>query len=152
MDIKSSFQQTNRIYLALLGGQMFFAAIIFFVLGTNENPVDTGLGLALPFVMLGGMGAGYWIYNQRAIQGASLSSVSEKIMHYRVSNIIRLAMTEGPNLLALVMVLLEGQTSYWLYFAAGILAFLYFRPSKDKFFSDYQLSASEQQEFHAALS
>ncbi len=154
MGIKTTFSQINIIFLALAGGQIMFAAVVLWINNqpTQREAVDTGLGLALPIVMLSAIGIAYWIYQQRAVQGAKLQAVSDKMAHYRISNIIRLALVEGPNLLAMVLVLIEGHMSYLIYFAGGMLAFLFFRPTVDKFINDYQLSASEQAELRSALS
>ena len=152
--MKKIFQQLNIIFLALLGGQVAFAAVAYSLNDPSQLNYDSdsqGLGFVLPIIMLSAIAVAFWIYNQRKVQGAALNDVSAKAAHYRSSAIIRLGLTEGPNLLAVVLFLLEGNLTFLMYFGIGLLAFFFFRPSKDKFITDYSLSVSEQQELNAGV-
>ncbi len=73
--------------------------------------------------------------------------MAEKLEHYRNLIIIRCAMVEGGNLMALILALLSGQGFFFMLFLAGLIAFVYFRPSKAEFMRDFNLTPEEERRF-----
>ncbi len=146
---RTTFREINVTYLALLIGQLGIGAIVVFFI-YNGNPVDGGtpapysFSMVIPALFVGGLGVAYFLDNQRKTQAATLNfDLPRKLNHYKISVLLRSAIIEGVNLCAAIVALVGGNISYMLYFAVGLLVFLYYRPSKDAFINRYKISASE---------
>ncbi len=138
--MQEKITQLQVIFLALALGQLLFCFVVVYLILTNSLPVtDMGAitSIVLPLELMSIIGLAYVLNRQRLSQGASLGSPKEKIQHYRVTVILRLALVEGANLFALVIAMLESELALLAYFAVGMLAFLYFRPVKGEFEQAY---------------
>jgi len=100
----------------------------------------------VPPVILAGAGSAYLLNRERQAQLGHLTGLAAKAEHYRASVIIRSALMEGANLFAIIAALIDVNMTYLLYFAVGLLAFVYFRPSEAEFSRAYDLSAAEQEQ------
>ena len=130
------FQQINVLYLSLLMGQLMALAAIYFAF-QPENRGDT-FALVIPLAIVGGLVGAYLLYQKRKEEGRAIEGEEKKIEHYRISIILRSFLLEAPNLLAIIAYFLDGNSMYLVYFAVGIAAFLYFRPSETEFERDYK--------------
>ncbi len=146
--MKQFFRQLHMLYGALLAGQMIFAVVVLVVSGL---PTKLGsLSFEDPFLLFGvvvtfmSIFVAWWINDQRKAQGARLADIMEKTGHYRNLVIMRCAMVEGANLMALTFALASRQGFFFLLFSAGLTAFAYFRPSKQEFARDYNLRPDEE--------
>ena len=142
------FRQIITLYYALLAGQILFCLVAVFALD-SPSPMQSGwpgepLGMVLPILMAGGMMTAFLINNKRMASAAAEPDLDAKMAHYRTSVIIRSALLEGVNLFCIVGYLLEHNITFLYFFAAGILVFLYFRPSIKEFIQHYGISAAEQ--------
>lgn len=147
--MKEQFKSINILWLALLAGQLIFFLVTYFLVPGTGNESMEIFQTIVPVVMLGALGGVYLISRRRTVEGAALDSLEEKVNHYRATIIIRSALLEGANLLAIVAMLIDQPGPYLLYFAVGIAAFLYFRPVINRFVQDYQVSEQEAQELRA---
>jgi hypothetical protein len=139
----------NIIFLGFILGQIALAAVFSYLVntnGTSDAGEDSGLGMILPFIVIGAFGAAYTVYNSRKATGAAIENLEEKVGHYVQSALLRLSVMEGANLMVLVLMYVQNDLSYLTYFALGLLGFLYFRPSRNQLINDYELSVSEQNE------
>ena len=130
------FQQINVLYLSLLMGQLMALAAIYLAL-QPENQGDT-FALIIPLSIIGGLLGAYLLYQQRKADGREIEEEEQQIEHYRVSVIQRSFLLEAPNILTIIAYFLDGNPMYLMYFAVGIAAFLYFRPSESEFERDYK--------------
>ena len=147
-DVATAFKQLNIIYLALITGQLAFASVVYF-LSMDEEASGDDLGVLkfiVPILSLVTIGVSYFIYNKLIQKGQAIEGLGEKLAHYRTTNIIRWALVEGGNLFAIVIFLISGETYLLMFFALGFVVFLMYRPSKDGFISNYNLSGSERLE------
>ena len=148
--MKPVFQQLNVLYYALLGGQLLFAGVVYFLLSNDMTahapPAASVFQWLVPPVILAGAGAAYLLNRRRQAQLYQLTDLPGKADHYRNSVIIRSALMEGANLFAVIAALIDVNMTYLLYFAVGLLAFVYFRPSKEEFSSAYDLNAAEREQ------
>lgn len=140
----SNFQQIRLLYLSLFFAQLIFAVVILLTTGIPNHfgklsPDDHYL-LVGALVSFGSIFTAYWINNQRKGLVNRMDALADKLTHYRSLVIIRSAIVEGANIMSLTFALLTGQGFFFLIFAAGLLAFLYFRPSKREFSDDYDVS------------
>ena len=136
----------NVIYLALILGQLIFMGIVIF-LSSGTIPDSENMSLLrtfIPVVSVSTAAISYVIYNKRREEGAEIEDLTEKTLHYRVSNIIRWAVVEAGNLFVIVSVLLTGSTFFVLFFILGMAVFIVYRPTVKGFVNDYNLSTSEE--------
>jgi hypothetical protein len=154
--MKAFFQQLRILYFALLAGQLGFLFVIFMLKGqpsrmgllTLDNPLPL-LSVGLMFVAVL---VAYGLNEKRKALGAqSGGNLAEKAEHYRSVIIFRCALTEAANMVALVLAFLNGDGIFFLVFAAGVVAFLYFRPDVREFLRDYNLKPAEYREVEEAF-
>lgn len=151
-NIKELFKTLNIVYLAMIAGQILFCVVVFVV--GNEEGASKDMSIfqtIVPAVSIGTLGVSFLLYNQRRQAGKAIKGLREKADHYRVSNIIRFALVEGGNLVAVVAVLLTGSTFFLLFFVLGLAVFAIYRPSSQGFIKDYELSMNEQNNLKEAL-
>lgn len=144
------FQQLTVLYGALLLGQLLFFGVVYFLVANemmDNQPMDESVfRTVVPIVILGGVGAAYALDRQRQGNMDRLQDLNAKMQHYRNAVILRSALIEGANFFALLAGLLTQNYTHLLYFAVGLLAFIYFRPSKQQFIDQYDLNAQEREE------
>ena len=146
MQNSNSLKTINIIYLALIGGQLMFMAVAFFA--ANEVNADTQsinetLQLVIPFVVLGGLSVSSFVFKSLLDKIDKKAAFDIKINSYRGALIVRYALLEGPSLLAIVGYLFTQNPLFLGMSGIMILAFLYFRPTRDKIAQDLELSSSE---------
>lgn len=149
--MKEHFKQINILWLSLLVGQLLFFVIVYFLITEKAEDSADIFQTLVPAVLLGALGGVYFLSKKRSQEGASLDGLQTKADHYRVTIIMRSALLEGANLLAVIGMLLDNPPTYLPYFAVGIAAFLYFRPSVNRFIQDYQLKSQEAEALRSDL-
>jgi hypothetical protein len=147
--MNSFFKQLSTLFYALVAGQLLFCAVAVLlryqgVAALDEASMEnTTLTMVTPFLALGAFTAGWFVHRMRSAQGMQLKSIGEKVQHYRTTVLLRSAMIEGGNIMLLVAYLLSGRPIHLGWFAAGMLLFIYFRPSPENLVRDYQLPFDE---------
>lgn len=156
--MKNFFKRLHTLFNALLATQLVFCAMaltlirdtappmVIVVRNTSESMMPetiskTGV-LALVF-LLSAIAVAYLLDSQRKAQGAILQGLWEKAEHYRQTSTIRLFMVEAANIFAIVVAMRENNLTYLLYLVLGMLVFLRFRPTAEKFIRQYQLNSTE---------
>ncbi|HKK79304.1 MAG TPA: hypothetical protein VJ933_06725, partial [Phaeodactylibacter sp.] len=89
--------------------------------------------LAPSIILLAAAGTAYALNQVLSKRGRRMQFLTSKVQQYSITSIVRLAIVEGANLLILIITLLSGQVNSLLFFALGMLVFLYFRPSREDF-------------------
>ncbi len=140
--MKETFKTLNIIYLALIGGQLAFFAVVFFVLKPAPQE-DDFFQMLVPIVSIMTIVASFFIYKMLKEKATEMDSLEDKVTHYRTSNIVRYALVEGGNLFAIVVFLLTGQTFLLAFFALGLIVFFFYRPSVQGFINDFEMSDGE---------
>lgn len=160
LSCQEQIKQMGILYLGLITGQLLIFLLLFlFVDGVPAEQVGSGviegntMVIAIAIFCLTSIGAGFFLFNKRKEEGRRLpGEVGDKLMHYRTGFLIRGALIEGANLVALVVhFFIEKNMIYLVLFAIGIGAFLLIRPTTDRIIEDYQLSANEQSELRSSL-
>lgn len=149
---KDTFNHINIVYYALLAGQILFCSVIVFAIQDPETR-QTGwpeapLGLIVPILLAGLLPLVFFINNRQLNRAAEQENLLSKVAHYRTLVLLRSALIEGVNLFCLVCLLLENNSTFLIFFGAGLLLFLYFRPSVSEFLQHYQLDGNEKTEFN----
>lgn len=159
--MKNFFKRLHTLFNALLATQLVFCAMaltlirdtappmVIVVRNTSESMMPetiskTGV-LALVF-LLSAIAVAYLLDSQRKAQGAILQGLWEKAEHYRQTSTIRLFMVEAANIFAIVVAMRENNLTYLLYIVLGMLVFLRFRPTAEKFIRQYQLDSTEAEQ------
>lgn len=155
------FKRLHTLFNALLASQLVFCAMALALIRDTAPPMvivvrntsdsmmpetisKTGV-LALVFLLSAALVA-YLFDKQRATQGLILQGLMEKAEHYRQSSTIRLILLEAANIFAIIVAMKENNLTYLLYLVLGMLIFLYFRPTPQKFIKQYQLSPAETEQ------
>jgi hypothetical protein len=102
--------------------------------------------LAPSILLLGAAGTAFALNQVLTRRGQRLNYLAPKLQQYAIASLVRLAIVEGGNLLILIITLLSGNLNSLLFFALGMLVFLYFRPSRENFIMSFELSAEEQRQ------
>ena len=145
--MKEIFRSITILYFSLIVGLVAMSLVVFYLI-QGEEPTEAipMAGTLIPLVILAGLG-GAWFMNQQRIQeGLKLDGLEEKLIHYRATVIIRSALIEGTCLMAVVFAMLNSSPNYLAFVAIGLLGFLYFRPTVDKFAQEYNLTSQEANE------
>lgn len=141
----------SLIHLALLIGQVLFAAVAFFI---NENrrldlsDTDNKFFFIIPLLAIGSYFAGNFLFRQNINTIANNNnSLKEKLNSYQVALIIKLALLEGPALFGVVAFLLSGNLYFLL--ISGLLIGYFFiqKPSKEKIIDELKLNFEHRVEF-----
>ncbi len=135
MDLK----QTNIIYLALLAGQVLLAVVIYLLLIDPEKGVQDGrlYQWLVPLVIVGVVVAARAFDNWYLNQAKPSQDQQYKERHYVGRVIMRLAIVEGGNLLALMVAIITNNPLYILFCGMGLGVFYFFRPKASEFEEQY---------------
>lgn len=144
---KGHFLQLNIIFLALLIVQIIYFGIFFFLVSADnlliQAELDRILMFIIPVIVLSGILAAKYIYTKIVAGFDKNLSIERKIMSYRNASIIRLALVEGVNILNITAMLITGNFLYSAYFLILIVFYVLFKPSKDKFIVEYEVSGDD---------
>ena len=126
MTAKEYFNALIIMYIALVVGQLLFmAAAVFLVLsGSMEAvlPEERNLFLIIvAFVAVGSVYAGNFLYNKQLNSIKQLKDFREQFTKLKALIIMRLALLEGPTILAIVFYLLTGS---WIFLLLSLLIIL----------------------------
>lgn len=143
--MKGNFKNLQIIFLGLLIGQIALAIVANFLI-TSLDATDTGAMIyVVPAVMIVGIVAGNYIFNanlRKVIN--SETALQAKFQEYRKNSIVRWAMIDMGNVLAIVAALIEGKTLYFALFAVGLIFFAMTRPSVEDFSRQFDLSVEQE--------
>ena len=145
--MKEKFKNLQIIFLGLLLGQLTFAIVANFII-TSGAIADTGMLIYLvPAVMIVGIIIGFYIFNASLTKSAEKEGTIEtQFSKYRKSSMVRWAMMEIGNLLAIIAAIIEANTFYFVLFSFGLLIFATTRPSVQDFSKRFGLSSGAEKE------
>jgi len=134
------FKRLQFIFISLAGGQLLFAGVVYFMIHQNQDFMDIPMfSVIVPAAVLGSIFLAYIISERMRAKALEQKTAEEQMDHYRRRVIIRSAILEGGNLLALVACLLTGNVTFFLFFAFGMAVFFYFRPKMTEMANDYDV-------------
>lgn len=142
-------KQLSIIHLALLGGQISFAVIVYSMQkgslkidSTNYNDIFLYIIIA---AAISGILAGNFIY-KKLLQNTitKKNTLKGKLMSFQTTSIIKYALLEAPSFLALFLYMSYGNLLYLL-IAGILLVYLYFqKPTKEKLITDLNLNGENR--------
>ncbi|MEO0340047.1 MAG: hypothetical protein AAF242_12630 [Bacteroidota bacterium] len=134
------YQRIELIFYSLAAGQIIFAVITYFFLLDEGNKSDIPqLLYVVPLALIACMGAAYFMNNKLREAAPDQKDETAKLSHYQTRVIMRSALMEGANLLAIIAALITGDVTFFFVFLIGFAVFFYFRPSRYELEHDYQL-------------
>ena len=132
------FKRLQLIFYSLAAGQILFAAVVYFMIHQARDFADIPmLSVIVPAAVLGSIGLGYFMNERLRAEAMNQKTEEAQLEHYRRRVIVRSALMEGGNLVALVACLITGKVPFFLFFAFGIAVFIYFRPTLTEMANDY---------------
>lgn len=144
---KEYFKSLNILFLALLMGQVSFAAISYYLnlvvkpqMGVMRNMFII-VALAL---MMNGFVLGNFLYKSQIKRMRDFTQLSFKLGGYRSAFLLRLALLEGASLFSIVAYLLTADITFMVIAGLIVAYFIYLRPSIDKVAMDLGLDRSDR--------
>lgn len=141
---KIDFRSLFIVFLGLIGGQVIFAAVAYFLNSTGNNEpsmANADFAYLVPLVLLACfLGAYFWDRSRSSTNTQVKEELKQRMDHYRTTVVVRLAILEGANILSIIAYLLTNEYVYLVYFALGLGASLAFRPSRGQFQQRYLVS------------
>lgn len=141
---KQYFSALQLIHMALIAGQILFAAVIVFILnGEGFMAADKGLHTILKFAavafMFIGLMGGSFFFKLKLNYCRIRETLSEKMADYRSALIIRFALLEAPSFLSLIGYMLTADILFLGIAGIMIVAFMVHRPTPAKAVIDLDL-------------
>jgi hypothetical protein len=145
--VEKFFTTINILFFALLSGQTiyFFVGIFLVQSGNMEGMpgLNTIFMFITPVVILTSVLASKFIYSKQVASFDRTSSLENKLISYRTNNIVKLALLEGANIFNISIMIITADYFFAAFFIIIIALFFLYRPTKDKFIMDYEISSDE---------
>lgn len=142
------FKTLKLIFIALLTGQLFIFAAIWWLLSQHERAMEKGVFSGNSFLLMVIFAwlvfAAFYLYKRRAYRAEKLPGLLSKLSHYRISSIFRWSMLELANLLVILVAYFEQNKKMLVLFALGAVIFCLTKPSAGAFARDYHLPEDER--------
>jgi hypothetical protein len=142
------FSILNVLFFALLSGQTIYFIVGLFLIQSGNLNGFRGLNIVFmfvtPVVVLSSILASKLIYTKQITGFDKSSSLEKKMVSYRKTNIIKLALLEGANIFNISIMIITASYFFAALFVTLIILFLLNRPTKEKFIMDYEVSADDE--------
>lgn len=148
MTSKSYFSQLSILFFAFIAGQLIFAGVAFFLNqqgGMETDPeLEDIMKILVPLAAVAAVGGSTFLAKGLLAQIPKDSSLEKKLNQYRSAFMVKMAMHEGPSLLAIVAYLLTGQILFLV--VSGVIIALQFmmNPSPQKTIDELGLVGQER--------
>ena len=137
-EIKAQLQITRTLFYMLLAGQMIFYLFTWFFIRNqavlfNEQYASHFLYLSLPVVVFGCFFLAIYTGNKRKEKFLKIKHEQVRAEYYRETLIIQGTLVEMGSLFAVFVAFFTFSLIPYLFFVLGLLMFLYFFPSEEKY-------------------
>lgn len=137
-EAQKQIQIARIVALGLLIGQVFFYAFIYFMIRKNallfnEMYSRHFLYLSLPVLLILGIWGAFRLEKKRLEKFTKLKSAEQKAVLYRETTIAQVAIIQGINIFFIFTALFTFSYLPFLFFACGLMAFMFFFPSEMKY-------------------
>jgi hypothetical protein len=149
LSLTNHLQQSKILCFALIAGQMFFAAVVIYLINFSGMVIkDTGLNeifiMVVPTIALGSIFGSFVVFKSRMIKIKEITDISTKLNEYRGAQIVRWALYEGPSFFSIIAYMLTGQIFYLGITLIAIILFVATFPSKDRLMKDLELTWEDE--------
>lgn len=151
-------QQTSKVYLtslqvmhiAFLVGQLIFMGISFYLqksgnFGTEATELVPTFKIIVPVFALVAIVGSNFLFNLKIKATPKTSTLSEKLVSYRMAFISKLAVLEGASFFSIVSYLLTQNVLFLSIATLLVVLFVLQRPTVQKIVEVFQLSNQEKQ-------
>lgn len=142
------FKVQNNIFYALLAGQVFFLLTTFLINHTNGTEVQYTGGIStyvyIVFIIsICGIILGKIIQQRKMNDAKTKKNLSSKLKLYNKALLYRLALLEGPCIVAIIMYIAIPHYFFLVLTLALMAFFLFLRPNKKVFIKELNLTSIE---------
>ena len=134
---KNYFSALNILFIALLIGQtIYFFVGLYMIQSANIDGfggLNTVFMFITPIVVLSIILASKLIYTKLVTEFDKSSSLDQKLVSYRTTNLIKLALLEGANIFNISIMIITANYFFALLFIIIIVFFFFNKPNKEKF-------------------
>lgn len=137
-EVKNQIQISRIILSMLLAGQILFYLFTWYIIRNsavlfNEKHADSLMYLSLPFVVFGMFFGARYIGKKRKEKLKKLTHELARAEFYRETVIMQGALIEMGSLYFIFVAFFTFSLIPYLFFAAGVLVFLFFFPTEEKY-------------------
>ena len=144
---KNYFSALNILFIALFIGQtIYFFVGLYMIQSANIDGfggLNTVFMFITPIVVLSIILASKFIYTKLVTEFNKSSSLDQKLVSYRTTNLIKLALLEGANIFNISIMIITANYFFLALFIIIIVLFFFNKPNKEKFIMDYEVSAND---------
>ena len=146
---QSSIQILTIIHLALFVGVLLFGIVALTIKPEKGIILDASnvFMFVVPIMAAAAIGGGRFLYRQLLKTAIAKPTVKEKLATYQVAFIARFALLDGVSFLSIMAYLNTGNLFYLLVVGVMLTLFIILRPTKDRIFTDLNLTYDEQSDF-----
>ena len=148
-NFKQYFKGITIIHLALLGGQISFAAITVFLNQVNgailtNKGLESNFLILIPVFAFGSFMFSQFIIPKQLIKCRNKELLNSKLEGYKTTQIIKFGLLEVSAFFPLVAYLLFGNYLFLGFAGLLIILFATYFPSKEKLVRELELNKDEQ--------
>jgi len=153
MELQPNELKAIRIlYLAMLAGQVVFAAIVTTlvetgILSRGLDSVTLVMQIAIFVFAAISIPASFILFRKRMADIGPEEDLGKKIEKYRAALILRMALCEFPTLFAIIAYFVTTNRSFLWMILLLIGNFVLIYPTRDKIIEQLQLNSSERSSF-----
>jgi hypothetical protein len=150
----SAFLKNLRIiHLGMFGGLAIFALIAFFIRDKAGPMLDNKLleiltYLSLIFLLIE-IPLGYWLHSNKMKSVAVYPDINSKLIAYKASHIVKIAMFEGVGFFSCVVYFFGGKNSILIQIAIVLIIMLIETPSATKLANELNLLPGDKDLFNS---
>jgi uncharacterized membrane protein SirB2 len=150
----SAFLKNLRIiHLGMLGGLAIFTLIAFSIRDQAGPMLDNKLLEILTYLslifLLVEIPLGYWLHNNKMKSVGVYPDINSKLIAYKASHIVKIAMFEGVGFFCCVVYFFGGKNSILIQIAIVLIIMLIETPSATKLANELSLSPDDNDLFNS---
>ena len=153
-DIKGIIKTMTTLHYSYSIAVLVFGIIAFFITedaSMNLNNTEDIFIYLVPIFAIGGAIASHFIFNSQLKKVHEKKTLKEKLTAYQTARIIRLALIEGPALLAIV-IFFKTNNLYYLIIGAVMFAYMILlRPTPQVIRQELNLTIDQDKELREAI-
>jgi hypothetical protein len=146
---KEYFKILNLLHTALLGTQLLFAVVAFYLhingpLNNDSTEFSNIFQFVLPVVIVGAVLGSAMLFKAQLKSIKAKPELKDKLNDYRSALLIKYAMLEAPSMFAIVCYLLTANFIFMGFAGLIIVVFLLNRPLPENTANDLELNQTDK--------
>lgn len=146
---KEYFKLLSLLHTSLLGAQLLFAVVAFYLNMNGQFSNDAGefndiFQFIVPVVIVGAVLGSTMLFKAQLKSIKAKPELKDKLNGYRSASLIKYAMLEAPSMFAIVCYLLTANFIFMGFAGLIIVVFLLNRPLPENTANDLELNQAEK--------